>query len=133
MGDEPQAVGADGFSLLCFPKNLQKRGVKKARKSSKQSLRPCRPTTNPVRWCFRVFPNVADVGAFEAGLAAAREALATSRQSEQEAQASKQRVCYMPATRIVARFVQKVRKKLSSNKAQMNMICQKKLSSRSGF
>lgn len=53
-----------------------------------------------VCWCFRVFPNVADVGAFEAGLAAAREALATSRQSEQEAQA-KQQVCYMPATRIL--------------------------------
>lgn len=66
-----------------------------------------------VCWFLRVFPTVADVGAFEAGLAAAREALATSRQSEQEAQASKQQVCYMPATRSVARFVQKVRKKLA--------------------
>ena len=72
---------------------------------------------------FSCFPQrCPDVGAFEAGLAAAREALATSRQSEQEAQASKQRVCYMPATRIVARFKQKVRKKLSSNESQVSKL-----------
>ena len=107
-------LGLIDFSLLCFPKNLQKTRRQEGKEKFEAELETLQADnkSGEVCWFLRVFPNVADVGAFEAGLAAAREALATSRQSEQEAQAKPQ-VCYMPATRIVARFKQKVRKKLA--------------------
>ena len=121
------------FVVVLPPKNCKKTRRQEGKEKFEAELETLQADnkSGEVCWCFRVFPNVADVGAFEAGLAAAREALATSRQSEQEAQAKQAASLLYASHSHCCKVCAEGQKKVSSNRAQMNMICRKKLSSNS--